>query len=140
MDQNVKKMQEIIDKQAKQLEQQDKIIAAAVSDLNTLASCRTCGNLNSFCESNPDSCSGYKWRGVPGISMEDIASEPAVSSDVSPAMTECCREQVFEKSYVDMLNDLQDAITSDETIPATDKVVIMEKLWGMMSIMWKYSA
>lgn len=41
-----------------------RLIDAAVKDLETIGDCRTCGNKNPFCDSNPDSCSGYKWRGV----------------------------------------------------------------------------
>lgn len=38
---------------------------AAVKDLVTAESCKTCGNMSSWCADNPDMCMGYKWRGVP---------------------------------------------------------------------------
>lgn len=40
-------------------------IEAAIKDLEMIGDCRTCGNKTPFCESNPDSCSGYTWRGTP---------------------------------------------------------------------------
>lgn len=40
-------------------------IDAAIKDLEMIGDCRTCGNMTPFCDRNPDSCHGYKWRGVP---------------------------------------------------------------------------
>lgn len=42
-----------------------RLIDAAIKDLEMIGDCRTCGNKTPFCDSNPDGCSGYKWRGVP---------------------------------------------------------------------------
>lgn len=42
-----------------------RLIDAAVKDLEMIGDCRTCGNRDPFCDSNPDSCTGYKWRGAP---------------------------------------------------------------------------
>lgn len=48
-----------------------KPIDAAIKDLEMIGDCRTCGNKTPFCDSNPDGCSGYKWRGVPPDSADD---------------------------------------------------------------------
>lgn len=42
-----------------------RLIDAAIKDLEMIGDCRTCGNKTPFCDSNPDSCKGYKWRGAP---------------------------------------------------------------------------
>lgn len=39
-------------------------LEAAIKDLEMIGDCRTCGNKDPFCEDNPDSCIGYKWRGA----------------------------------------------------------------------------
>ena len=43
---------------------------AAIADLEKVADCRTCGNINTFCQDNPDACKGYVWRGVPEVEHE----------------------------------------------------------------------
>lgn len=48
-----------------------RLIDAAIKDLEMIEDCRTCLNKNPFCDSNPDSCSGYKWRGVSHDATDD---------------------------------------------------------------------
>lgn len=40
------------------------LLEAAIKDLEMIGDCRTCGSKDPFCEDNPDSCTGYKWRGA----------------------------------------------------------------------------
>lgn len=53
------------------------LIDAAIKDLEMIGDCRTCGNKTPFCDSNPDSCKGYKWRGAP----------PGSAAEENPPMT-----------------------------------------------------
>jgi hypothetical protein len=49
----------------KVLESKDnKFLEVAIRDLEMIKDCRTCGNKNSWCGTNPDACKGYTYRGI----------------------------------------------------------------------------
>lgn len=134
------------------LNRQRGITEEAVKELESIGSCKTCGNLTPFCESNPDSCSGYKWRGPDPqkkTKSEEIFSAPVNQELLQNAknligqLTDAIeRVQPVEnkpeaRGYVDMLNDLIDAIESD-VIPDEEKEAITQKLQRVMTVLCKY--
>lgn len=45
-----------------------------------------------------------------------------------------------EKTYLDMLNELHDALNNDTAIPLKDKGQIMGALQNLFELLWQYSA
>lgn len=79
-------------------------IDAAIKDLEMIGDCRTCGNKTPFCDSNPDGCSGYKWRGVPFAATDDsrpLTLEELRQMDGEPV----CITSADGSKYVWMLVD-----------------------------------
>ena len=55
------------------------LLDCAIKDLELVGSCKTCGNSDVYCEINPDSCTGYKWR---GLSTGRIEKESQLQSKI----------------------------------------------------------
>lgn len=87
------------------------LIDVAVKDLEMIGDCRTCGNKTPFCDSNPDSRKGYKWRGAPHRSVAEenspLTLEELLEMDGEPVyvtgtFTDCRGKRPGAWSLVDV--------------------------------------
>jgi len=137
------------------LKKQRCITGEAVRDLAALSSCSNCGNKTPFCNSNPDSCAGHKWRGADPAKMKEVELLPTapanqelvekarrIINQLEEALQEGrqAEEEPFERNYMDMVTDLYAALDTDTMMPIEEKQTVIRDLQRIETILWKYSA